>query len=660
MPLVDARGPGRVRGLLRPPRRRGLLARLPDRRRPSAAEDVTQEAFLSIWRSGARFDRARGSVRAWTLGHRPQPRDRRAAPRPRQGAEARLRRRRRCSRAGLGRADRRRGDPPRDRARASAARSRELPDEQSKVIELAYFGGFSHSEIAEMLGDAAGHGEGPDAAGDGEDSRRSLPRGSIVGTQDARAAEPRRPRRLRARGPRAARGRRARAALGRCEQCRDELRWLRPAVDLLPASVQRLDPPPELRERLMAEVRGDAERRAAAEGRRRAGGTSFCGRRSGCAGRGGDRRRRRRLPDRERQRRRRRSDTSAAHQGGSHRQPRPRRRLRRRCNSQGSASCRAGQVYQAWVQHGRHDRALIAVRRYGRRQPQRGDPRAPRRRRAGDGHPRAEGRQPPADRPPLVSVRFTPDGGPAPAAALGSATAWPETCYRHPNRETGVACSNCGRPICPDCMTPTPVGMRCPECAGQRTRVTTGTRAFGRSTSAPATYVLIANERDRLPDRGRGRDRRRQRRRQGDRRLRRPRERGRRRRVVPDRHQRLPPRRPLPPRASTCSPSTSSARLLEPAIGTPRFVALYFASLLAGSLGVILLEPDTTAVGASGGDLRAVHRGLHHRPRARAAGGRFAARHPARDQLRLHLRRARTSRSERTCSAPPVGRSRHS
>ena len=26
------------------------------------------------------------------------------------------------------------------------------------------------------------------------------------------------------------------------------------------------------------------------------------------------------------------------------------------------------------------------------------------------------------------------------------------TCYRHPNRETGVSCSNCGRPICPDCM----------------------------------------------------------------------------------------------------------------------------------------------------------------------------------------------------------------
>jgi membrane associated rhomboid family serine protease len=47
------------------------------------------------------------------------------------------------------------------------------------------------------------------------------------------------------------------------------------------------------------------------------------------------------------------------------------------------------------------------------------------------------------------------------------------TCYRHPSRETGVSCSNCGRPICTDCMTTTPVGMRCPECARQKTRVKT-------------------------------------------------------------------------------------------------------------------------------------------------------------------------------------------
>src|SRR5918996_4707298 len=62
-------------------------------------------------------------------------------------------------------------------------------------------------------------------------------------------------------------------------------------------------------------------------------------------------------------------------------------------------------------------------------------------------------------------------------------------CYRHPNRETGVSCSNCGNPICPDCMTATPVGMRCPDCAKQRTRVTTM-----RSMHADprVTYVLIA------------------------------------------------------------------------------------------------------------------------------------------------------------------------
>src|SRR5205807_1248427 len=46
-------------------------------------------------------------------------------------------------------------------------------------------------------------------------------------------------------------------------------------------------------------------------------------------------------------------------------------------------------------------------------------------------------------------------------------------CYRHPSRETGVSCSSCGRPICPDCMTPTSVGMRCPECARERTKVKT-------------------------------------------------------------------------------------------------------------------------------------------------------------------------------------------
>src|SRR5437899_2609537 len=44
------------------------------------------------------------------------------------------------------------------------------------------------------------------------------------------------------------------------------------------------------------------------------------------------------------------------------------------------------------------------------------------------------------------------------------------TCYRHPNRETGLSCSECGRPICTDCMTVAPVGLRCPDHAGQQQR----------------------------------------------------------------------------------------------------------------------------------------------------------------------------------------------
>ena len=62
------------------------------------------------------------------------------------------------------------------------------------------------------------------------------------------------------------------------------------------------------------------------------------------------------------------------------------------------------------------------------------------------------------------------------------------TCYRHPDRETGVSCSNCGKPICPDCMTPTPVGMRCPECSRDRTPVHTMASLHG---DPVLTYVLI-------------------------------------------------------------------------------------------------------------------------------------------------------------------------
>jgi RNA polymerase sigma-70 factor (ECF subfamily) len=117
----------------------------------SGAEDVTQEAFLSIWRSGARFDRARGSVRSWTLGivrNRAIDALRRQsgkAPKLTFDDEAVLEQRP---------SEEFTDDKviERDSARQVRGALGELPAEQSKVIELAYFGGFSHSEIAEMLG----------------------------------------------------------------------------------------------------------------------------------------------------------------------------------------------------------------------------------------------------------------------------------------------------------------------------------------------------------------------------------------------------------------------------------------------------------------------------------------------------------------------------
>lgn len=47
-------------------------------------------------------------------------------------------------------------------------------------------------------------------------------------------------------------------------------------------------------------------------------------------------------------------------------------------------------------------------------------------------------------------------------------TAETRYCYRHPDRETGLSCSECGRPICADCATFAPVGIRCPDHAGAR------------------------------------------------------------------------------------------------------------------------------------------------------------------------------------------------
>src|SRR5262245_54806119 len=116
-----------------------------------AAEDVTQEAFISIWRSGTRFDRTRGSVRSWMLSIvRNRAID---ALRSRAGKAPKL------SLDDEEILERRPAEELTEeeamrRETASEVRGAigQLPGDQSKVIELAYFGGFSQSEIARMLG----------------------------------------------------------------------------------------------------------------------------------------------------------------------------------------------------------------------------------------------------------------------------------------------------------------------------------------------------------------------------------------------------------------------------------------------------------------------------------------------------------------------------
>jgi membrane associated rhomboid family serine protease len=66
------------------------------------------------------------------------------------------------------------------------------------------------------------------------------------------------------------------------------------------------------------------------------------------------------------------------------------------------------------------------------------------------------------------------------------------TCYRHPDRETGVRCQRCERPICPACMVPAPVGVQCVECVRRARPRATPTQTVRRMTAGPfVTYTLI-------------------------------------------------------------------------------------------------------------------------------------------------------------------------
>ena len=118
-------------------------------RRRAAAEDIVQEAFLSLWRSSRAYDPARGSVRSWVLGvvhNRAIDALRRQGSRdshdvPDDGIAERFSAPDRTD----AEAERR------DDARRVRSALGELPPDQRQVIELAYFGGFTHTQIAEML-----------------------------------------------------------------------------------------------------------------------------------------------------------------------------------------------------------------------------------------------------------------------------------------------------------------------------------------------------------------------------------------------------------------------------------------------------------------------------------------------------------------------------
>jgi RNA polymerase sigma-70 factor (ECF subfamily) len=113
------------------------------------AEDVVQDAFLALWRAGSRYDRTRGSVRTWVLGivhNRAIDALRRAVvhDRRRAGDDSLAERVEAPERTEVEIARRDEADHVRSALKG-------LPPEQVQVIELAYFGGFTHTEIADML-----------------------------------------------------------------------------------------------------------------------------------------------------------------------------------------------------------------------------------------------------------------------------------------------------------------------------------------------------------------------------------------------------------------------------------------------------------------------------------------------------------------------------
>lgn len=208
----------------------------------------------------------------------------------------------------------------------------------------------------------------------------------------------------------------------------------------------------------------------------------------------------------------------------------------------------------------------------------------------------------------MTSDEPMPDAGSMPPQPL--AEAWPAVCYRHPGREAGIRCQRCGRPICPDCMVPAPVGFQCPECvqtavkqtrqfavlADRRSFITYGLIAINVAVALAGLSQPGWTQGD-LGGIGRegallggGR-------------------------ILRD---------GVPVLAGVSQGEWyriftgafihagpihilfnmlllwQTGSLLEPALGRARFALLYLVSLLGGAFGALLLAPDTLTVGASG------------------------------------------------------------
>lgn len=181
-------------------------------------------------------------------------------------------------------------------------------------------------------------------------------------------------------------------------------------------------------------------------------------------------------------------------------------------------------------------------------------------------------------------------------------------CYRHPDRETGRSCTRCGKPACGDCLVQVSIGSHCVDCVkAARPDVKTRAKFWNARQPTLVTYALIAiNVAVYMW-------------------------------TVSTRRSefRLALAKPFLENGEYYRLVTSGflhyslfhigmnmlllfqlGQLLEPAVGRVRFGLLYFASLLGGSLGALMLQPNGLTGGASGavfGLMAAAAIGMHRR-----------------------------------------------